>query len=91
MSDKSNEVWINFKADDLEGDQAEAFKMLVQAKDLFEATFPCREGYTLRFSYKGADFSRMGFCEIAKPKSADAVKQNLSAWLQARRDANLKH
>lgn len=91
MADKSNtEQWINFKADDLSGDQLEAYNMLIEAKRQFEATFPCRENYELRFSYKGADFSRMGFTEIAKPKSRDEVKQNLAAWLASRKAAGIR-
>jgi len=52
MADKSNETWINFAAADLVDDQREAYEMLLEAKRAFEATFPVRDGFELRFSYK---------------------------------------
>lgn len=88
---KDNAVWINFEAKDLEGDSKAAFELLTQAKAAFEATFPCRDGFTLRFSYKGADFSRMGVTEVAKPRSREAVATNLSAWIAQQRAANQRH
>jgi len=91
MADKSNETWINFAAADLVDDQREAYEMLLEAKRAFEATFPVRDGFELRFSYKGADFSRMGFCELARSKSKDEVKTNLAAWLAARKAAGDRH
>lgn len=92
MADKTNnETWINFTADDLPQAQADLFKALVSAKQAFEASFPARDGFTLRFSYKGADFTRMGFCEVAKPKDKAQVATSLSAWINAQREANRKH
>ncbi len=85
MADKSTETWINFTSVDLSPEQREAFEMFVEAKHAFEATFPCDDAHSLRFSYKGADFTRMGLCQIAKPKSTDAVKQSLADWLASKR------
>lgn len=90
-NDKQNETWINFAADDLPQAQAELFNALVKAKLAFEASFPCRDGFSLRFSYKGADFSRMGFCEVAKPKDKATVTTSLSAWIAQQRAMNAKH
>lgn len=91
MSDKPTADWINFTADDLPQAQADLFKALTLAKQAFEASFPTREGFTLRFSYKGADFTRMGMCEVAAPKSKTAVATSLSAWIAAQKAANAKH
>lgn len=84
-------TWINFKANDLPAEQRALFDALVKAKAAFEASFPCREGFLLRFSYKGADFDRLGFCEVARPREKAAVAQNLAAWIATQRAANAKH
>jgi hypothetical protein len=84
---KTELVWINFTADDLDKDQREAYEMMVEARKQFEASFPCRDGFTYRFSYKG---ERMGMAEMAVPKSADAVKQSLQAWLASKRAAGTR-
>lgn len=91
MSDKPEASWINFTADDLPQAQADLFKALILAKQAFEASFPCRDGYALRFSYKGADFTRMGMTEVAKPKDKGAVATSLAAWIAQQRAANAKH
>ena len=78
-------TWINFAADDLPQAQNDLFAAMIKAKAAFEASFPARPGYALRFSYKGADFSRMGFCEVAAPKSKAAVATSLSAWIASQK------
>ncbi len=91
MADKINDAtWINFTADDLPQAQADLFKVMIEAKNAFEASFPARDGYTLRFSYKGADFTRMGMCEVARPKDKAAVATSLSAWIAAQRAAGAR-
>lgn len=86
-----NATWINFTADDLPKEQHELFQALLKAKAAFEASFPAPEGKALRFSYKGADFSRMGFCAVAKPRDKAAVASSLSAWIAQQRSANRAH
>ncbi len=85
--DKTEATWINLTPDALAPEQKEAFDMFIEAKHQFESTFAPMPGHVIRFSYKGADFDKIGMCEIAAPKSRDAVKQNLQAWLAARRAA----
>ena len=82
VASKPELVWINFTVDDLNKEQREAYEMMQEARKQFEATFPCREGFTYRFSYKG---DRLGIAEMAIPKSRDAVKQSLQDWLASKR------
>src|SRR5262245_49577724 len=92
MTDNTNTAtWINFTADDLPKEQHELFQAMLKAKQAFEASFPCRDGFALRFSYKGADFSRMGFCEVAAPKTKAQVATSLSAWIATQRAQNRAH
>ena len=81
---KPDLVWINFTVDDLNPEQRKAYDMMIEARHLFEATFPCRYGFTYRFSYKG---DRLGIAEMAAPKSREAVKQSLQDWLASKRAA----
>lgn len=91
MTDKPDVQWLNFSADDLPAEQNVLFKALLEAKRAFEASFPTREGFALRFSYKGAEWDKMGMCEVAAPKSKAAVATSLSAWIAAQKAANAKH
>lgn len=84
-------TWINFTSGDLPSEQRALFDAMIKAKAAFEASFPARDGYVLRFSYKGADFDRLGFCEVARPRDKTSVAANLSAWLATQRAANAKH
>ena len=79
---KPDIAWVNFTPADLSPEQRKAYDMMIEAKNLFEATFIPRDGFTFRFSYKG---ERLGVAEIALPKSRDAVKQSLQDWLASKR------
>lgn len=85
MANDTNATWINFTADDLPQAQADLFATMIAAKAAFEASFPVAPGKALRFSYKGADWSRMGMCEVAAPKSKEQVTTSLSAWIAAQK------
>ena len=85
MANDSNATWINFTADDLPQAQADLFAAMIAAKTAFEASFPANPGKTLRFSYKGADWSRMGMCEVDAPKTKAQVTTSLAAWLTAQK------
>lgn len=85
MATTDNATWINFTADDLPQAQSDLFAAMIKAKAAFEASFPCAPGKALRFSYKGADWSRMGMCEVAKPATREAVTTSLSAWIAAQK------
>lgn len=91
MASTTEAVWLNFSADDLPQEQNELFKALLNAKHAFEASFPCSPGKALRFSYKGADWDKMGMCEVDKPKDKAAVATSLSAWIASQKAANAKH
>ena len=90
MSNDSNATWINFTADDLPQVQADLFAAMIAAKNAFEASFPCAPDKALRFSYKGADWSRMGMCEVAKPKPREAVTTSLAAWIASQKAAGAR-
>ena len=84
-------TWINFKADDLSTEQRALHDAMLKARAAFEASFPVRDGFTLRFSYKGADFDRMGVTEVAKPKDKAAVAGNLAAWIASQKANGARH
>lgn len=91
MNDKPEVTWINFSADDLPQAQATLFTALLAAKTAFEQSFPCPDGKALRFSYKGADFTKMGMCAIDRPKDKAQVATSLSAWIAQQKAANARH
>ena len=81
---KTELTWVNFTPADLTKDQHEAYDMMIEARQAFEATFIPRDGFAFRFSYKG---ERLGVAEVALPKSREAVKQSLQDWLASKRAA----
>ena len=90
MANPTDATWINFTADDLPQAQADLFTALLAAKSAFEASFPVSPGKALRFSYKGADWSRMGMCEIAAPKTREQVTTSLAAWIASQKAAGAR-
>lgn len=83
--------WTNFKASELDGELKALHDAMLASRKAFEAAFPCREGYTLRFAYQGADWDRMGVAEVEKPKDKAAVAGRLSDWIASQRAANRPH